>query len=196
MANTSQSGRICHVCQKRVSLKHLVYFSASVVLLMSCICLGQIAGHGWVDEGFCATSVYVWVCTCIRVREKDVPVFVMYFCQLGLLHGVVWFCLSVWPLKGNYHNIQNPDKNDYVWIKSRFCPKKMPPWQNRAMRDFSRNIAGPCLKLSSKTHGTLDKVHLLYLRLSLPVKCKDAFTSRSVPVCLRRLYVCVKSVSP
>ena len=138
------------------------------------------------------------VCVCvnmhIRVREKDVPVFVMFSCQSGLLHGVVWFCLFVWPLKGRYYNIQNQDKNDYIWIKSRFFPKKIPPWQNRAMRDFSRNNAGPCLKLSSKTHGTLDKVHLLYLRLSLPVKCKDAFTSRSVPVCLCRLYVCVNSV--
>ncbi|XP_025103910.1 ryanodine receptor-like isoform X4 [Pomacea canaliculata] len=39
------------------------------------------------------------------------------------------------------------------------------------------NNAGPCLKVSSKTFGTLEKVHLEYLRLSLPVKCKDVFTT-------------------
>ncbi|XP_070180339.1 ryanodine receptor-like isoform X4 [Littorina saxatilis] len=39
------------------------------------------------------------------------------------------------------------------------------------------NNVGPCLKVSSKTFGTLEKVHLEYLRLSLPVKCKDAFAT-------------------
>lgn len=41
------------------------------------------------------------------------------------------------------------------------------------------NNVGPCLKVSSKTFGTLEKVHLEYLRLSLPVKCKDIFTVSS-----------------
>ncbi|KAK0046902.1 ryanodine receptor 44F, partial [Biomphalaria pfeifferi] len=36
----------------------------------------------------------------------------------------------------------------------------------------------PCLKVSSKTFGTLEKVCLEYLRLSLPVTCKEEFVSR------------------
>ncbi|XP_055878934.1 ryanodine receptor 2-like isoform X5 [Biomphalaria glabrata] len=35
----------------------------------------------------------------------------------------------------------------------------------------------PCLKVSSKTFGTLEKVRLEYLRLSLPVTCKEEFVS-------------------
>ncbi|KAK3736855.1 hypothetical protein RRG08_000604 [Elysia crispata] len=37
--------------------------------------------------------------------------------------------------------------------------------------------SSPCLKITSKTFGTLEKVHLEYLRLSLPVTCKDEFVS-------------------
>ncbi|XP_048259812.1 ryanodine receptor-like isoform X9 [Haliotis rufescens] len=36
----------------------------------------------------------------------------------------------------------------------------------------------PSLKVMSKTFGTLEKVHLDYLRLSLPVKCNDEFVTR------------------
>ncbi|BFZ07812.1 hypothetical protein BsWGS_10847 [Bradybaena similaris] len=39
--------------------------------------------------------------------------------------------------------------------------------------------ASPCLKVSSKTFGTLEKVRLEFLRLSLPVTCKEDYvTSR------------------
>ena len=43
-----------------------------------------------------------------------------------------------------------------------------------------RPNASPVLKVSSKTFGTLEKVHLDYLRLSLPVTCKDQFVTRFV----------------
>ena len=43
---------------------------------------------------------------------------------------------------------------------------------------FCRANVAPCLKVTSKTFGTLEEVRLEYLRLSLPIKCKDEFVSR------------------
>lgn len=45
-----------------------------------------------------------------------------------------------------------------------------------------RKNVTPCLKVLSKTFGTLEKVHLEYLRLGLPVICKDEFGVRYVSV--------------
>ncbi|XP_048731868.2 ryanodine receptor-like isoform X6 [Ostrea edulis] len=42
----------------------------------------------------------------------------------------------------------------------------------------AKNVT-PCLKVLSKTFGTLEKVCLEYLRLGLPVICKDEFVTRS-----------------
>lgn len=41
-----------------------------------------------------------------------------------------------------------------------------------------RKNVTPCLKVLSKTFGTLEKVRLEYLRLGLPVICKDEFVLR------------------
>lgn len=45
--------------------------------------------------------------------------------------------------------------------------------------EIRKNVT-PCLKVLSKTFGTLEKVHLEYLRLGLPVICKDEFVVRYV----------------
>ncbi|KAH3855014.1 hypothetical protein DPMN_097574, partial [Dreissena polymorpha] len=88
-----------------------------------------------------------------------------YFTFCGLQEGYEPFCvnmtriMSLWYTRDQAHftTVTNSDPSIAV--------SRIPGGANVA----------PCLKVTSKTFGTLEDVKLEYLRLSLPVKCKDEF---------------------
>ncbi|XP_050406916.2 ryanodine receptor [Patella vulgata] len=90
-----------------------------------------------------------------------------YFTCCGLQEGYEPFCvnmtrqLPLWYSKGQ--PLFNPLDVDDPQIQVNRIPG-------------GANVT-PCLKVQSKTFGTLEKVRLEYFRLSLPVKCRDEFLS-------------------
>ncbi|XP_071161899.1 ryanodine receptor-like [Mytilus edulis] len=91
-----------------------------------------------------------------------------YFTCCGLQEGYEPFCV-------------NMTRRVPLWY-GKDLPLFEPVDDNHPRLQIQRIPGGshvtPCLKVLSKTFGTLEKVHLEYLRLSLPVQCKDEFLHR------------------
>ncbi|XP_064602338.1 ryanodine receptor 2-like [Liolophura sinensis] len=91
-----------------------------------------------------------------------------HFTCCGLQEGYEPFCV-------------NMTRHLPMWY-SKDLPLYSPILSNHQRIQVSRIPGGsnvtPCLKVSSKTFGTLEKVRLEFLRLSLPVKCHDYFSPR------------------
>ncbi|KAK3094056.1 hypothetical protein FSP39_023525 [Pinctada imbricata] len=92
-----------------------------------------------------------------------------YFTVCGLQEGYEPFCvnmtrqMTLWY--GKELSFFRPISEDHSQLQVQRIPG-------------GANVT-PCLKVLSKTFGTLEQVHLEYLRLSLPVKCKEEFISKS-----------------
>ncbi|XP_053408017.1 ryanodine receptor-like isoform X6 [Mercenaria mercenaria] len=91
-----------------------------------------------------------------------------YFTCCGLQEGYEPFCVNMTRHMTLWYTKDQPQFQTVTPSHSSVSVARIPGGINVA----------PCLKVTSKTFGTLDDVKLEYLRLSLPVKCKDEFVPR------------------
>ncbi|XP_041353187.1 ryanodine receptor-like isoform X2 [Gigantopelta aegis] len=91
-----------------------------------------------------------------------------YFTCCGLQEGYEPFCVNMTRQMTLWYS------KDQSWFQ--------PVSSSHSQLDITRIPGGsnmtPSLKVSSKTFGTLEKSYLEYMRLSLPVKCRDEFMPR------------------
>ncbi|CAM4882414.1 unnamed protein product [Rotaria socialis] len=91
-----------------------------------------------------------------------------YFTSCGLQEGYEPFCV-------------NMSRNLTFWY-SNFIPRFQPIKSDSSSWGVTRTGASrdspPIIKLESRLFGTLEKVELEFLRLSLPLACHDKFSSR------------------
>ncbi|XP_052768471.1 ryanodine receptor 2-like isoform X9 [Mya arenaria] len=88
-----------------------------------------------------------------------------YFTCCGLQEGYEPFCVNMTRMMTLWYTKDQPAFETVTPANANVSVSRIPGGANVA----------PCLKVTSKTFGSLDEVKLEYLRLSLPVRCKNTF---------------------
>ncbi|KAJ8309071.1 hypothetical protein KUTeg_013945 [Tegillarca granosa] len=100
-----------------------------------------------------------------------------YFTVCGLQEAYEPFCVNMKRQMTLWYGKELPYFEKVTESNPRLQVQRIPGGAN----------VTPCLKVYSKSFGTLEKVRLEYLRLSLPVRCKDEFYPRGSSAFERRM---------
>ncbi|KAL4238125.1 Ryanodine receptor 2 [Mactra antiquata] len=121
------------------------------------------------DEGYVPAMTIGAYQQCKLNFGQDVNT-LKYFTCCGLQEGYEPFCVNMTRHMTLWYTKEKPRFESISKNNPHVSVSRIPGGANVA----------PCLKVTSKTFGTLEDVKLEYLRLSLPVKCKDEFVTRTM----------------